>query len=80
MLEKMMINDDKVFYNPGDLVKVKHDLDYVPTMYVVEKVVRNIINKDGGKESIFSGIKCRWFDKNGVLHEAIFSTKDLIRC
>lgn len=74
----MMINEERVFYNPGDIVKLKHDLENVPTMYVVEKVTRNIMDKDGGKESIFIGIKCRWFDKNQILHEAIFSTKDLI--
>lgn len=75
-----MINDERVFYNPGDLVKLKHNLENVPTMYVVEKVTRNIISKDGEKETLFIGIKCRWFDKNQVLHEATFSTKDLIHC
>lgn len=73
-----MINDDlKTFYNPGDLVMIKHDLENKPTMYVLEKVTRTISDKSGGKESMFIGIKCRWFDKNQVLREAIFSTKDL---
>lgn len=75
-----MINDEKIFYNPGDIVKVKHDLENIPTMYVVEKVTRNIVNRDGKNETIFVGIKCRWFDKNQVLREAIFSSKDLIHC
>jgi hypothetical protein len=35
------------------------------------------MNKDGNKETIFVGIKTRWFDKNQTLQEAIFSTKDL---
>lgn len=75
-----MINDDKIFFNPGDIVKVKHDkLNNVPEMYVVEKVTRTILNKsDNSKENVFIGIKCRWFDKNSCLREAIFSTKDLI--
>ena len=75
-----MINDDKIFFNPGDIVKVKHDkLENVPEMYVVEKVTRTILNKyDNSKETIFIGIKCRWFDKNSCLREAIFSTKDLM--
>ena len=33
--------------------------------------------KDGDKDNVFVGIKCRWFDNNTVLREAIFSTKDL---
>jgi len=74
-----MISDDKVFYNPGDIVKLRHALDNVPRMYVVEKVSRTIKDKDGLKSS-FAGIKCRWFDKNYVLREALFSTKDLIHC
>lgn len=73
-----MINDDKVFYNPGDLVIVRHDsLDNKPVMYVVEKITRSIMTKDGDKDNVFVGIKCRWFDNNTVLREAIFSTKDL---
>lgn len=73
-----MINDDlKTFYNPGDIVTIKHDLENKPTMYVLEKVTRTISDKSGSKESMFIGIKCRWFDKNQVLREAIFSTKDL---
>ena len=74
----MMINIEKIFYNPGDLVKVRHNLENVPTMYVVEKVTRSIKNIKDEKNSIFIGIKCRWFDANFVLREGIFSTKDLI--
>lgn len=73
-----MINEEKIFYNPGDVVKLKHELENIPAMYVVEKVTRNIVNKDGKTDTIFIGIKCRWFDKNEVLREAIFSSKDLI--
>ena len=69
---------DRVFFNPGDLVKVRHDLDNVPVMYVEKKVTRDIINSNGEKETMFLGIKCRWFDKDQKLHEELFSTKDLI--
>lgn len=31
------------------------------------------------KENIFLGIKCRWFDVNQVMHEELFSTKDLLK-
>ena len=73
-----MLNTEKVFYNPGDLVKIKHDLNNIPTMYVVEKITRSIMTKEKQKDTIFIGIKCRWFDANQVLREEIFSTKDLI--
>lgn len=82
MLLKMMNNVeiDRVYLAPGDLVRVKHEIDYVPTMFVVEKCSRNIRNKEtGDTESMFLGIKCRWFNANGDLQEAIFNTKDLIK-
>lgn len=70
----------KVFFNPGDVVKLRHgELENIPTMYVVEKVTRSILNKNtNASEAAFIGIKCRWFDKNSCLREGIFSTKDLI--
>lgn len=77
-----MINaiDEKVYYAPGEVVRLRHEkLDNVPNMYVVEKVTRTIFNKeDNSSETAFIGIKCRWFDKNSILREAIFSTKDLV--
>ena len=70
--------EQKVYYNPGDLVTVKHNISNKPTMWVVEKSTRSLINKDTNeKENIFLGIKCRWFDNNQVLHEDLFSTKDI---
>lgn len=72
--------DEKVFYNPGDIVKLRHSkLENVPVMYVIEKVTKFLIDKEkGNTEPTFIGIKCRWFDKNSCLQEAVFSTKDLI--
>jgi NMD protein affecting ribosome stability and mRNA decay len=68
------------YYCPGDLVKVRHDIDFVPTMFVVDKINRNIKNRDTGElEPVFVGIKCRWFDSHGDLQEAIFNTKDLLK-
>ena len=48
------------------------------TFNVVENGVQFNADKDGNVESVFLGLKCKWYDKNQVLHEAIFSTKDLI--
>ena len=68
------------FYAPGDLVKVRHNIENVPTMFVVEKSNRSIRNKETGEmETVFLGIKCRWFDANGDLQEAVFNTKDLLK-
>ena len=48
-------------------------------MFVVEKATRSLYNKETNvKENIFLGVKCRWFDKNQVMHEDVFSTKDLV--
>lgn len=70
--------DTRVYFAPGDLVKVRHKIENVPVMFVVEKTTRNLRNRETGDiETMFLGIKCRWFDKNGVLQEATFSTKDL---
>ena len=68
---------DKTFFISGDIVTLNKDIDNLPKMVVVDKVTRSLMKKDGNKETIFVGIKTRWFDKNQTLQEAIFSTKDL---
>lgn len=74
------IDDTHVFYNPGDLCQVRHNVQNKPVMWVVEKVSRSLYNKETNeKENMFLGIKCRWFDKNQVMQEGLFSTKDLIK-
>ena len=68
---------EKTFFISGYVVTLNKDIDNLPKMVVVDKVTRSLMNKDGNKETIFVGIKTRWFDKNQTLQEAIFSTKDL---
>ena len=71
-----MINIEKVFFMPGDLVTLRQELPNKPVMIVVKKVSYTF--KD--KEIItLKGIKCRWFTKNNELQEAVFNTKDLIK-
>jgi len=74
------MDNDKIYYSPGDIVTVRHDLENKPKkMYVVEKVSKILKNKEtGDMGTAFLGIKCRWFDTTGRLQEAVFSTKDLI--
>ena len=71
-----MISDiEKTFFNPGDIVRVRHtQLKNTPVMYVVEKVTRSYKHNDETINS-FKGIKCRWFNNNGDLCEEIFSSK-----
>lgn len=76
----MMMDEYKLYFTPGMLVRVRHEIENRPLMFVVDKTSRSIRNKDTNEyETIFVGIKCRWFDNNGDLQEATFSTKDLER-
>lgn len=75
-----MIENDKVYFVPGDIVILKHEaVEFRPTMYVVEKVTKTFVNKETAeRDNLFLGVKCRWFSTDGKLQEAVFSTKDLI--
>ena len=71
-----MINEEKVFFTPGQLVKLKQDIPNSPIM-IVHRVERSIMRHNNGRD-VLKGVKCRWFTENGFLQEAIFSTKDLV--
>lgn len=68
--------DNKIFFSPGQIVTVKQDIPNKPIM-IVQRVERSIMRNSNGKD-ILKGVKCRWFDSNGGLQEAVFNTKDLI--
>jgi len=72
------MNFEKVFYLPGDLCEVKHDIPNKPVMIVKNKASRMIraIPSDIKKESLL-GIVCYWFSTDLYYHEQTFSTKDL---
>ena len=73
-----MVDVDKLYLTPGMVVRVRHNIENRPKMIVSEKVTRSIRNKDKEDyDTMFLGIKCRWFDTTGRLQEAIFNTKDL---
>jgi hypothetical protein len=44
---------------------------------LVHRVERSIIRNED-KNALLKGVKVRWFTENGLLQEAVFSTKDLI--
>lgn len=69
--------DDKIYFNSGDIVEIRHDISNKPdSMLVIEKIVRSYV-KELNKENQLLGIKCLYFSKDGVMHEGIFNTKDL---
>lgn len=72
-----MIMEEKIFFQPGDLVQLKQDVPNKPTM-LVTRIERSIIRPSNGN-NLLKGVKVRWFTKEGILQEAIFSTKDLLK-
>ena len=71
-----MINDNKQFFLPGDVVTLRQDIPNKPTMIVVKKVTKTIRTSDV-KNDFFQGILCKWFTTTGELQESVFNTKDL---
>lgn len=70
---------DKVFFMPGDLVKVRQEIDNRPIMIVKGKEVSRFTpNKDEAGKDYLTGIRCIWFDTQQRLQEAVFNTKDLL--
>ena len=75
-LKMKEIMDDKIYFQPGDIVTLKKDIPNKPVMIVVKKVTTVFKNE---QESSLKGIKCRWFTTSGELQEAIWNTKDLLK-
>ena len=75
------MENDKIYFLPGDLVTLKQELPNKPIMLVVKKetlTFRPDRDKEE-KEDFFKGIRCRWFTTTQELQESIFNTKDLIK-
>ena len=77
MINNYVSPDEKVFFQPGDMVQMKQDIPNKPVM-VVNRIERSIMKNNEGKDYL-RGVKCRWFSTDGKLQEAVFSTKDLIK-
>lgn len=73
--------EEKIYFMPGDVVTLKQDIPNKPTMLVVKKETMTIRYKDVSNvsEDYFKGIRCRWFTSDGMLQEAVYNTKDLIK-
>ena len=54
-----MIDEVKVFYAPGDIVKLRHEsIENRPAMLVKEKVEKSFKDREGNLSNTFIGIKC----------------------
>ena len=73
---QIMINDNKQFFLPGDVVTLRQDIPNKPTMIVIRKVTKTIRTVDV-KNDYLQGILCKWFTTNGELQEGVWNTKDL---
>lgn len=74
-----MTDNEKIYFMPGDLVTLKQQLPNKPIMIVVKKETNVFKNTSTEFQPVLKGIKCRWFTKDGILQEAIFNTKDLLK-
>ncbi len=65
---------EKVYFKPGQLVKLNKELPNAPVMMVskIEKVKLTHTS-----DTLFLGVSCIWFTATGELKEHRFNSKDL---
>lgn len=75
------MTEERIYFMPGDIVTLKQDIPNKPTMIVVKKETMTIRSNSiaNTSEDYFKGIRCRWFTNDGMLQEAIYNTKDLVK-
>ena len=76
------LEEDKVYFNAGDVVQLKQDIPNKPIMIVVKKetsLFKHDSKRLEDKRPILKGIRCRWFTSTGELQESVWNTKDLIK-
>lgn len=74
------MKETNIYFNPGDVVQVKQNLNYKPKMIVVRKITsmfKNDPKRAEDKNSKLRGIRCMWYTLDGLYQEALFNTKDL---
>lgn len=69
--------EERIFFNPGEVVKVKQNIPNKPLM-VVKSVDKSNTKYGDTVKPVFFGITCFWFATDGTLQESRFNTKDLI--
>lgn len=80
-VQEINYDEDKVYFNAGDVVQLKQDIPNKPIMIVVKKETSLFKHdrKADDKKPILKGIRCRWFTSTGELQENVFNTKDLCK-
>lgn len=80
-VQEVNYDEDKVYFNAGDVVQLKQNIPNKPIMIVVKKetLLFKHNRKIDDKKPLLRGIRCRWFTSTGELQESIFNTKDLIK-
>lgn len=70
--------EEKVYFNPGDVVLLKQEIPNKPLM-VVKEVNKAVVREPehGGRRGVLFGITCFWFTKDGLYQTEKFNTKDL---
>jgi len=70
---RILHDDEKVYFQPGDTVELKQNVDNKPKMIVksIDKMAR------GSSAPELLGVTCMWFNIQYELQTARFSTKDL---
>lgn len=71
------MEEDKIYFTPGMRVKCKQ-VSNSPEMYVLHKKELTFKDREN-KDKILQGIVCRWFTTDGLIQEAVFNTKDILR-
>lgn len=74
-----MMEENNVFFNPGDTVTLKQDIPNKPKMVVVRKESSIFKHDSKNAKPVLLGIRCRWFTNEGILQEAVFNTKDICK-
>ena len=74
--KEQIIDDDKIYFLPGERVRLKQDVSNKPDMIVIGKVSNVFKHQSDQKGNALKGIKCMWFNTLMELQEAIFNTKD----
>jgi len=67
-------NTEKVYFTPGDIVVIKHDLDHKPKMLVQSVDKATMSSERGG---MLLGVTCIWYNTMGEVQKHRYSTKDL---
>ena len=76
MINTYVSPEEKIYFQPGNMVMMKQDIPNKPKMVVV-RIERSILKRNEGKDYL-RGVRCRWFSTDQKLQEGVFSTKDLI--